>query len=78
MIISSGNTISNIKPIGGLVAGQPKKFEIWTEGTTILITDPKDVKEIDDTLLEAKKLQIDAKKYLEYRILNEEILKEVE
>lgn len=69
-----GKTINLIKPIGGLVAGQQKYYELWTQGGIITITDPKNVLAIDNTLKEGKRLNVNIKDYLQYMIDVEGIL----
>lgn len=69
-----GRTLTQIKPIGGLVAGQQKTYELYTQGAVISITNPNHVKAIDQAIREAKKMNIEVKPYLEYMIDEEGIL----
>ena len=69
-----GRTINLIKPIGGLVAGQQKTYELWTQGSIITVSNPDQVKAIDKTIKEAKKMNVDVKNYLCYQIDQEGIL----
>jgi hypothetical protein len=68
-----GKTITLIKPFGGLVAGQQKHYELWTQGSIITITNNNDVVAIDKALKEAKKMNYDSKSYLQYQIDEEGI-----
>jgi hypothetical protein len=69
-----GRTLNLIRPNGGLVAGQQKTYELWTQGGIIYITDPKDVLAIDKVIKDAKRMNVDTKNYLEYMIDEEGIL----
>lgn len=69
-----GKTINLIKPIGGLVAGQQKIYELWTQGGIIYITNPEHVKAIDEVIKSAKRMNVDTKNYLEYMIDEQGIL----
>jgi len=69
-----GKTITNIKPFKGLIAGQKKYYELWTQGSIITITDTKEVLRIDKVIKEAKKLNFDVYNYLQYMIDVEGIL----
>lgn len=69
-----GKTITLIKPIGGLVAGQQKTYELWTQGGIISIIEQKDVEAIDKVIKEASKNNWDIKEYLAYAIDEEGIL----
>jgi hypothetical protein len=69
-----GKSITNIKPFGGLIAGQEKYYELWTQGSIITITNPRDVIAIDKAIKEAKKLNVNTESYLQYQIDVEGIL----
>lgn len=69
-----GRTITIIKPISGLVAGQSKHYELWTQGSIITIKEPEQVKQIDNIIKEAKRLNLNVKEYLQYMIDEEGIL----
>ena len=69
-----GRTIELIKSIGGTVAGQSKQYELWTQGGTITITNPEHVKAIDNTIKEAKRMNVNIEDYLCYMIDEEGIL----
>ncbi len=51
------NAISIIKPHGGIVAGQPLWYELWTWGTIHIIKDSKTVSFIKKTLEEFEKMR---------------------
>jgi len=69
-----GRTLNLIKPFGGLVAGQPKHYKLWTQGSIITVKNPEQVKAIDEAIKEAKRMEVDVKNYLEYMIDQEGIL----
>jgi hypothetical protein len=69
-----GRTLNLIKPFNGLVAGQEKYYELWTQGSIITVSNPEQVKAIDEAIKEAKRLEVDVKSYLEYQIDQEGIL----
>ena len=69
-----GKTINIIEPVGGLVAGQQKTYELWTQGGIIYITSPLDVAAIDKVIKDAKRMKVDTKNYLEYMIDEQGIL----
>ena len=56
-----GKTINLIKPIGGLVAGQPKTYELWTNGSIITITHSDHVKAINKAIKESIKMNVDTR-----------------
>ena len=66
-----GSTITLIKSKGGVVAGQPKHYELWVQGGIITITDQKEVESIDRIIKEAKELKADIKEYLTWTTENE-------
>jgi len=77
-----GKTINIIKPIGGLVAGQQKTYELWTQGGIVYITSPEDVEAIDEVIKQVIRMnkrnqeygKIDLCDYLQYMIDEEGIL----
>ena len=71
-----GRTINQIKPIGGLIAGEQKTYELWTCGSIVYINNPKDVQAIDSALREAKRKGYDSKNYLQYMIDEEGLFEE--
>lgn len=71
--ILQGKSITNIMPINGLVTGQKKSYELWTQGGIISFTETQDVKEIDNIIAEVaamnkKGVSIDVKDYLLFEI----------
>ena len=71
-----GKTITQIKPIGGLVAGQSKIYQLWSQGSITTVTDSKEVTLIDEVLRDAKRLNLNSKEYLQYMIDEENIFNE--
>lgn len=72
--ILNGRSINLIRQNGGLIAGDPKTYELWVTGGIITITDQEQVTAIDRAIKEAKKIDAEVKSYLEYMIENEGLL----
>ena len=66
-----GNTITIIEPVRGVIAGQKKIYKLWIQGGIITVSKEKDVKAIDNVLIAAKKLKVNAKEYLHHMICTE-------
>ena len=50
MSVFKGKEITVIKPMGGLVAGQPKSYQLWITGGIISVTSEEDVTLVDEIL----------------------------
>lgn len=68
-----GKTITQIKPFGGLVAGDPRYYELWTQGCIVTIKNSKEVEAIEKTLKQTHKVGVDAREYLKYMIDDEDL-----
>lgn len=71
----NGKSLNIINPIGGLVAGQPKSYDLWVTGDIISITESHDVERLDNAINEALKLKkhvtdLNINNYIEYLINN--------
>jgi hypothetical protein len=64
----NGSSIRLIRTKGGLVAGQPKHYELWLYGGVVTITDPAEVSWISKVIAEASSIDAEATDYLEYII----------
>lgn len=69
-----GRSINRINRIGGIVAGQPAHYEIWTQGGIIEVKNNNDVEAIDNAVYEAKKMDVNVNDYVRYVIEEENIL----
>ena len=63
-----GKTINAFYPCGGMVAGQPKYYELRITGGIMTITKQKEVEAIDRVLKEARRMKVDVCNYLQYCI----------
>lgn len=72
--IFEGRSINLIRESGGIVAGDKKQFDLWTQGGIITITEFKQVEAINKAIKEAKHKNLDVKDYLLYMINEENIL----